>query len=358
LALPTNGSITAQTVSGAISTATHGGSIFHASLSDYVEAVRVIRADGSIVDIDRSHDRFHAVIVSLGLLGVISTVTFRCVPAFVLRARSSVMSAQDVLDDFDHLNRRSLFTCMFYFPVTDQVEILSIDRLQNGEADTSQDGRRGVSRRPSSLITTGLGQRLARLGLKGFTWLLRRDPAIHRYFTKFSVGSSYPTGTARSDRVLAMTDAGTGGRLPMMLQDMEIAVPYAHAHTAISVLRKDFKTTRKYPLMPIHIRCSARSEHWLSPAYKQDVCWLEFWQYPSTDGLFDRVHDVLEPFDYRFHWGKETRADRAYIRRQYERWDDFVELRERWDPNGIFLNQYLASFFSEKRRHSDVPGSS
>jgi hypothetical protein len=57
-----------------------------------------------------------------------------------------------------------------------------------------------------------------------------------------------------------------------MIQDMEIAVPYEQAHVALGVIRKHFLTTQKYPLMPIHIRCSARSDLWLSPAYKRDVC--------------------------------------------------------------------------------------
>jgi FAD/FMN-containing dehydrogenase len=345
LALPTNGSITAQTVSGAISTATHGGSIFHASLSDYVEALRIVRADGSVVDVDRSQDLFPAVIVSLGLLGIISTVTFRCVAAFALCARSSVRKAQEVIDDFDGLTRRSLYTCMFYFPVTDQMEILSIDRLETSEIDALENEPAAVSNRLGSLINSNVGQRLARLGLKGFAWLLRRHNSIQRFFTQFSVGSCYPTRTARSDRVLAMSDVGTSGRSPMMLQDMEIAIPYEQAHTAISAVRKHFVTTQKYPLMPIHIRCSSRSDLWLSPAHKRDVCWLEFYQYPSSDTLFQRVHEVLQPFRYRFHWGKETRADRDYIKQQYERWDDFVQLREEWDPKGLFLNRYLESFF-------------
>jgi nucleoside-diphosphate-sugar epimerase/FAD/FMN-containing dehydrogenase len=355
LALSTNGSITAQTVSGAVSTATHGGSIFHASLSDYVEAVRIVRADGGIIEIDRSQDLLHAVIVSLGLLGIISTVTFRCVPSFALRATSSVRKAQDVLDDFDQMNRRSLFTCMFYFPVTDEMEILSVDRVEDAEIDALEREPRDAARKKRSLVNTNAGQRLARLGLKGFAWLLRRDPSIQRFFTRFSVGSSYPTRTARSDRVLAMSDVGSSGRSPMMLQDMEIAIPYEHAQTAISVLRKHFLTTRTSPLIPIHIRCSARSKLWLSPAYERDVCWLEFWQYPSSDTLFNRVHELLEPFGYRFHWGKEARADREYIRQQYPRWNDFVRLREAWDPNGLFLNDYLQSFFCTKEPTGPVP---
>jgi FAD/FMN-containing dehydrogenase len=175
-------------------------------------------------------------------------------------------------------------------------------------------------------------------------WIMRRSTWLHRFVTGLSVGSSYYTRTGRSDRVLAFSDSVTAGRSPALLRDMEIAIPYEQAPAAINVLRKHFQSTRTYPLMPIHVRCSARSDSWLSPAYHRDVCWLEFWQYPASDTLFDEIHQLLEPFGYRFHWGKETRADPAYIRNQYEKWDAFVRLRSEWDPNGVFLNQYLEPF--------------
>ncbi len=79
------------------------------------------------------------------------------------------------------------------------------------------------------------------------------------------------------------------------------------------------------------------------------MCWLEFLQYPRSDEAFRRIHELMAPFQYRFHWGKETRADREYARRQYARWDDFARLRDEWDPGGMFLNGYLESFFSAPR---------
>jgi nucleoside-diphosphate-sugar epimerase len=344
LALPTNGSITAQTVSGAISTATHGGSTFHASLSDAVEALRIVRADGSVADVDRSRDAFPAAAVSLGLLGIISTVTFRCVGAFVLRSRRSVMDAGPVLEEFDRIQRGSLFTCMFYFPVTDQMEILSIDRLENAEPPSAPPT---PERPPVSGFRSGFRQRLSGLVLRALAWLLLRHHSIQRFFTRFSVGSAYQPRTDRSDRVLNMTDVGTAGRFPTLLRDMEIAVPYEHAAAAVRVLREHFLATRRFPLMPIHIRCSAPSELWLSPAHERAVCYLEFWQYARGEAHFDRVHALLERFDYRPHWGKETRADPRYVRRRYRRWDDFARLRAEWDPQGMFLNGYLQPFFGE-----------
>jgi L-gulonolactone oxidase len=102
--------------------------------------------------------------------------------------------------------------------------------------------------------------------------------------------------------------------------------------------------------LPLHIRCSARSESWLSPAYGQAVCWIEFWQYPPSDEFTERMQALLEPFHYRFHWGKASRSTPAYISRQYERWNDFVALRRASDPGGMFGNEYLNSYFGTVER--------
>ena len=84
----------------------------------------------------------------------------------------------------------------------------------------------------------------------------------------------------------------------------------------------------------------------MSPTYERDVCWLEIWQYPQNDTLFGEISQLLEKFRYRFHWGKALAGDVEYIRQQYPKWNDFVELRRSWDPQGVFLNHYLTpSFF-------------
>jgi D-arabinono-1,4-lactone oxidase len=55
---------------------------------------------------------------------------------------------------------------------------------------------------------------------------------------------------------------------------------------------------------------------------------------------------------YRLHWGKfqpaYTRGDRTWVdffRAQYPRWDDFLALRERRDPNNVVLNAYWRDRF-------------
>jgi FAD/FMN-containing dehydrogenase len=339
LALPVNGNIEAQTVAGAISTATHGGSMHHGTLSDCVDAVSIVRADASIVHVDRSHPAFPAALVSMGLLGIISTVTFRCVPRFTLESRTTVVNIEDLLAQFDEINRKNLHVDMLYYPVTGDVALLLVNPA---EIDP-------VEIKPAQItvrVTGPLRRSLKLAAIAASAWILKRGTPIQRRLARLRVGSTYQPRSGRSDWVLAFADGATSTRLPGVLSDMELAIPYAQAPKALGMLCEHFRKTKRFPLLPIHIRCSRRSELWMSPTYERDVCWLEVWQYPQNDSLLGEVGRLLEQFRYRFHWGKACAGDVHYIRQQYPRWNEFAELRRSWDPQGVFLNRYLTSFFS------------
>jgi FAD/FMN-containing dehydrogenase len=230
--------------------------------------------------------------------------------------------------------------------VTDQVEVLTIE-----PCDDAATGADDTPRRPPAAGPPRLGRRAGLAAVKSLGWLVYhlRLRALQRAATRSSVGSAYPAVTGRSDRVLAFSDLGSSGRSPTAIQDVEIAVPYDHARAALGALRDHYRSTGRYPLLPVHIRASAASDLWLSPAYGGPVCWIELWQFPHSDRELRRIHALMAPLGYRFHWGKQAPADREYIRRQYPRWDDFARLRAEWDPDGLFLNGYLGSFFSAPR---------
>ena len=64
---------------------------------------------------------------------------------------------------------------------------------------------------------------------------------------------------------------------------------------------------------------------------------------------FQPVFEVAEPILRRHggrpHWGKIHTLGPAELRQLYPRWDDFLALRQRLDPQGKLLNPYLAQLF-------------
>ncbi|MGA7937087.1 MAG: D-arabinono-1,4-lactone oxidase [Kovacikia sp.] len=345
LALPVMGTIVQQTVAGAISTGTHGGSLHHQSLSGYVQSLRLIRADGSVLELDRSNPLFNAVVISMGLLGIVSTVTFQCVPTFSLQSEVCAMPMEMFLQQFDHIQQTNQYVDMRYSPITDTVQLVLINPaaepiLENGgwqpTVKTKQEWKR-------TDFINKLAQRL--FNTHKFNWLQRWG------FAQYDQ-TVYTSPYGRSDFVLTHFDATSGelisnGDLEDLdpVSDMEIAIPYAQAQTVLTRLRDYFHKTRRYPSMHIHLRCTAADEFWLSPAYGQAICWLEFWEYPCTGKFFQEMVELLKPFHFRGHWGKQIPVDQAYLKQQYDQWTNFLELRQTWDPDRMFSNICLDSYF-------------
>ena len=81
LALDDLGGITHQTVGGFLMTGSSGGSIKY-SVDDNILEMRFIDGNGDVFTVSQGEDNFHAALTSLGLLGILSTVIFKCTPKF------------------------------------------------------------------------------------------------------------------------------------------------------------------------------------------------------------------------------------------------------------------------------------
>jgi FAD/FMN-containing dehydrogenase len=94
-ALPIMGGVSHVTVAGFLATGSAGGSAsrgFH----DAVVSLRLVDGRGRIHVLSRSHDpdRFHAALVSMGLFGIVSTVTLQCVPSYDVQSYESIVAAE------------------------------------------------------------------------------------------------------------------------------------------------------------------------------------------------------------------------------------------------------------------------
>ena len=103
-ALPDLGGITHQTVSGFLSTGSAGGSLHH-DAKDGVQAMEIVDGTGRVFSVsarDPNTDLFHAALVSMGLLGVVSTVTFKCSENFnICGQQTCTVMDEGPVDIFD-----------------------------------------------------------------------------------------------------------------------------------------------------------------------------------------------------------------------------------------------------------------
>jgi L-gulonolactone oxidase len=86
LALPNLGSISAQTLGGAIATATHGTGLNYGVLSTLIKSMTLVTSQGEILSLSK-HDNprlFKAAQCSLGALGIVTAVELQVCDAFDL----------------------------------------------------------------------------------------------------------------------------------------------------------------------------------------------------------------------------------------------------------------------------------
>ena len=89
---------------------------------------------------------------------------------------------------------------------------------------------------------------------------------------------------------------------------------------------------------------------WMSPSYglSAGTCAVTLTMYapPNTvSDYFNAVYSATKKFNARFHWGKLFTADQSVIQSLYPKFTAFAELRKKYDPSGVFLNQFLKDTF-------------
>ena len=81
----------------------------------------------------------------------------------------------------------------------------------------------------------------------------------------------------------------------------------------------------------------------MSTAYGRESCYIAIHHYVKADHrtYFKYFWDMARAHEARPHWGKMHDYDAEYLRTVYPKFDDFVALRERFDPQRVFTNAYL-----------------
>lgn len=306
-------------VAGAVATATHGSGDANGNLATAVAGLELVTADGGVLTAHRGETAdFDGMVVGLGALGIVCSVTLDIEPAFQV--------AQHVFENLDW----------------EQV-------LENLDDVTS-------SAYSVSLFTDWSGSTV------GQAWLKSRvaDPAGHADRHDFFGGT--PALAARhplpgvsgsncteqlgvpgpwSDRLAHFRMEFTPSKGDEL--QSEYLVPREHAADALRALRK-LSGVLTPLLLVSEIRTIAADRLWLSPNYGRDgiglhVTWRQ--DQPAIEAVLPLLEAELEPFAARPHWGKLFDGGAAAVGPLYPRFDDFRALAGRLDPAGKFRNRFL-----------------
>jgi FAD-linked oxidoreductase len=327
LSLHNLGDIEEQTLAGAISTGTHGTGGHQASLSAQVTGLELVTGEGDLLSAtaEENPDVLEVARLGLGALGILTSVTLRVEPLFTLEAVEAPMRWDRALADFDEMEATNEHFEMYWFPHT--------DRLLTKRNNRTLDDPEPLSRMRHWLDDEFLSNRV-------FGWANRignRRPGLVRRINDIS-------GRALSERRYSDVPhkVFTSSRT-VVFREMEYAVPREVGMAALTETRALIEKEGWRISFPVEIRHAPADDVWLSTSYGRDSVYLAFHVNARTDhtAYFSGVERILRAYDGRPHWGKLHTRTAADLAPTYPRFEDFLALRDRLDPDRLFTNGYL-----------------
>jgi alditol oxidase len=324
LALENLASLPHISVAGAIATGTHGSGVRKGNLATAVRAIEMVRASGELITLGPADPDFEGAVVGLGALGAVTRVTLAVQPFYEVRQRVfEGVSWETLLGRLDEIFGAGDSVSVFHLcgATTEQVWVKRrVDGGAEGSGAGSQDGD----------LEELLSVRAAAAELHP---VLGGDP----------VNCTEQQGVPGpwSERLPHFRS----GFLPSSGEELqsEFFVARADALAAIEAVRG--LAQEIVPLLLIsELRTIAADSLWLSPHQGRDSLALHFtWrrQPAEVEMVVARIEAALAPYAARPHWGKVFTARADTIAPLYPRMEAFRSLRERLDPRGVFVNDWL-----------------
>lgn len=325
LALPILGSISAQTIAGAISTGTHGSSLVHGNLASLVEALTIVTPHGETLELASGDPLLEAARVSIGALGVITEVVLRVVPRFVLIGDVETRPIAQVAASLTEIAQSCEYVKVWWLPGTRGAQVFRYFRTPVPASDVS------FSRAVDTHFTN-------RFVFPGVLALSRRFRSMTGPMNRV-VAATYlerPAVPVRSDLAFNVP-------MPPVHRETEYAFTLDEAGAALDELAACIAREDLLVNFPVEARFVRADEAWMSPATGRATCQIGAYMSESNDlPRFFRAFEALSKArGARPHWGKETDVDAAYVARVYPRASEFASLAREWDPRGTLRNAFL-----------------
>jgi len=303
-------------IAGSISTGTHGSGIQNQNLPNQVLSFDMVTAEGELRHINRTNPAFSALVVGLGLGGIVYQYELRIEPTFEVRQVIYPEIPLDVLQrNFDQIMGTAYSVSYF----TDW--------------SSAQVGNLWCKFRDSEVIPDSIGGSA------------KADKKYH------PIPSVDPVACSEQSEV----PGDWHERLPHFKLEFtpsvgeEIQTEFfvdredsAAAIEAVSQLGAEIT-----PLQWItELRTFAADNLWLSGAFERDCLAIHF-TWKKLDAIYpviEKVEAALRPFNYRPHWGKVFTADATYLKSVYPKMGEFQALVQALDPAKKFENTFTRTF--------------
>jgi FAD-linked oxidoreductase len=330
LTLHNMGDIAEQTLAGAISTGTHGTGGKAASLAAQVVGLELVTGTGELLraTAEEHADVLEVARLGLGALGILTTVTFRVEPLFLLEAVEQPMSWDEGLGTFDEMTAAADHVDMYWFPHTDRLLTKRNSRL----------GTDLTQARPLPRFRGWLDDDFLQNTAFGvLTAAANRSPRVIPRMNRLAAGllgrrsySDVPHRVFTAER-------------RVVFREMEYAVPREAGLEALREARRALDASDLRITFPVEVRVAPADDIPLSTAHGRDSFYLAFHTHRDAEhrDYFALLEPIMRAHEGRPHWGKVHSRTAADLAPAYPRFGDFLAMRDRLDPHRVFANDHL-----------------
>ncbi len=332
LALANLGSVSEQSLAGAVSTGTHGSGINYQILGSQMEEFTLIKSSGEKTTLHRERDKdlFNMCVVNLGCLGIISEITLNVVPAFRLRDLTFVMPFDEALERLDEFIHQTDHFKMWWFPHTERMVIYRYSRTSEQPNDS-----------------------------KVRQWFMDEFISVNMYRLLLKIGSINRHWRIGINKSLVKNFITPLDRIEKSYKVFNVPEPPLHRETEwafdISVAKELLREYKNMINSSVHrlnfiqeIRFAKADNFTLSGCYGRDTIWLGAYNADKFgwNELLSAFESLAKKSGGRPHWGKEFNADKEYFRSAYPKYEEFNSLRKQFDPGQKFTNRFISNIFS------------
>jgi len=289
LGLHNQGDIDGQAIAGAAATGTHGTGRKLQNFSASVVGARIALASGELVDCDEADqtDLWQVARLNLGAVGIVTRLELGVRDAYRLRERRTIRPFDDVVPELASL----------------------VDESRHYE----------------------------------FFWMPDHDVCVEKIIDETGDPPEYPV-------------AAEGGRVGWNYEvlpshrdwrhtEMEYSVPIEQGPACMAAIRQLIKA--HFPDMPwaVEYRTLAADDVWMSTPYRRDTVTISLHQAVDEDEepMFRAAEEVFLGYGGRPHWAKLNYLGGSELAVMHDRWEDWWSVRDTYDPDGVFLNDYMRS---------------
>lgn len=305
MALANQGDIDRQSLAGAVSTGTHGTGPTLGSFSTQVVGLRIVTAEGELLelDLDRDADVMAAARTSLGALGVTTAIRLRVLPAYRLHEKLWQEPIDECLARLDERIAATRHFEFFWYQATDLAHAKSLH-----PTDQPPDKLPRATSEPSGELANTPGERID-----------------HSYRV-------FPS--SRENR----------------FNEMEYSVPAEQGPACFREIRELMRTRHPHVTWPVEYRTLAADEIDLSTSQGRETVTLSIHQANTLEhrAFFADAEVIFRRHDGRPHWAKMHSLTAAELAPLYPRWDHFQTIRRQLDPGGVFMNEHLKQIFERE----------